>query len=66
MISLWFVEDPDQPVELARFSGGNVVYSDEDLRDEIATWPVQPGDPGFAAELRRRFGNSHRYVLKNS
>jgi hypothetical protein len=62
---LYFVEDADHLVELARFEDGQASYSDPDLEAEIATWPVQPQDgERFAAELRRRFGNSHRYILR--
>lgn len=65
MIILYFVEDADHLVELARFEGGTAEYRDRELEAEVATWPVQPasGAP-FVAELRRRFGASHRYVIR--
>jgi len=67
MTILYFVEDADHLVELARFDGGTAEYSDREMEAEVASWPVQPasGAP-FLAELRRRCGASHRYVIRDA
>lgn len=67
MIVLYFVDDADHLDELARFDGGAAEYRDNELEAEVATWPVQPSDGApFMAELRRRFGASHRYVIRET